>query len=314
MTTESLISAESKETVTLHAAGRGLPWINLTDGKQLPADYEGEARIQAAMKRGQTVPTAMASADFDGDGKPDLICGYAGAGSGVVALHRGNSSFVSNYSSSYKGRESKAASEVSAIDERSPFLARAQSLDLPQQPDFLGAGDFNGDGKQDAVAATRGSNMLAWMLGDGRGGFAMIVPTALPGPVRALVVGEANRADGLDDVVVATGGPAPQVLVSERPGGALGSEPEAFQMQAEVTALAIGQLDNSYEFDLAIAAGAEVLIVHGRDRYSPLAEVQQGEASPPLVTRFGSGFHIASLALGDFVWDREHWTEIALLS
>jgi hypothetical protein len=35
-------------------------------------------------------PTTLASADFDEDGMPDLVVGYASESGGAVVLHRGN--------------------------------------------------------------------------------------------------------------------------------------------------------------------------------------------------------------------------------
>src|SRR5512132_3379780 len=54
--------------VTVHAAGRMNPLINLRDGHNLPADYQGSAQVVAALRSLQARPLALASADFDEDG------------------------------------------------------------------------------------------------------------------------------------------------------------------------------------------------------------------------------------------------------
>ncbi len=313
-TTASLTSADSKKVITMQAAGRGRPWINLTDGQELRAAYTGEARSQALMKQGQAIPTALASADFDKDGVPDLIGGYVGSEGGVITLQRGNPTPDTSPSSSAQSAEHKKAGEPGIRDE-APLLAEAHALNLPQSPDFMGAGDFNADGHKDIVAAARGSNLLTWMPGNGSGGFGEVGVIALPGAVTALTVGEINRADGLEDVAVATtGNYGPQVHIFESPAGAFSGAPEVWDMPAEVTALAIGQLDSSYEYDLAIAAGYELAILHGRDRHSPLDDSDQAENANPALERIGLGFAINSIAVGDFLWDREHKSELALLS
>jgi hypothetical protein len=210
----------------------------------------------------------------------------------------------------------------------------------------LGAGDFDADGHWDVVGAARGSGRLWWLPGDGRGGFGDAQQVKLPGVVTALTVGEINRRDGLDDVVVGISGKdGPQVLVFEWPEGALsvgasvsGRPPvaagdfnagghrgpprqglasrwsEAFALPAEATALALGQLDENYEMDLAVTAGREVIIVHGRDRKLSLDEAQRAEVKPAYIDQRTFPFTITSLAVGDFVWDKRHRMEIALLS
>jgi hypothetical protein len=92
-------------------------------------------------------------------------------------------------------------------------------------------------------------------------------PVPLPGAVTTLTVGEINRADGLADVVVGVvGSEGPRVLVFEGPDGALRGASWPLALPQEATALALGQLDDSFEMDLAVAAGPELLIVQGRDR------------------------------------------------
>ena len=121
-------------------------------------------------------------------------------------------------------------------------------------------------------------------------------------------MGEVNRRDGLADVVVGvtTAGIGYSVLVFEGPGGALRAEPEVFATSAAVSGLAFGQLDDDYPLDLAVAAGSELLIVHGRDR---------AEAAPAAVERFTLPYAVIALAAGDFVPEEAGYRlEAALLS
>jgi DNA-binding CsgD family transcriptional regulator len=137
-------------------------------------------------------------------------------------------------------------------------LAPAFVFDVREAADFIGAGDFDGDGHWDVVTAARGSNKLYLMTGDGNGGLREAKRIDLEGGVTAMAVGEINRRDGLDDVVVGVSGEqGAKVLVFEGPDGALRANPETFDLRSDATALALGQLDEGYEMDLAIAAGRE---------------------------------------------------------
>src|SRR5262249_50578429 len=117
----------------------------------------------------------------------------------------------------------------------------------------------------------------------------------------------------LDDIVVGVAGDrGPKVLVFEGPEGALRAKPETFDLPAEATSLALGQLDDSYEMDLAIAAGHELMIVHGRDRKLSLDAARQSEVLPPKISRRTFSSRVKSVALGDFTGS--HKPEMALLT
>jgi uncharacterized repeat protein (TIGR01451 family) len=131
--------------------------------------------------------------------------------------------------------------------------------------------------------------------------------------VTGMVTGEINRRDGLADLVVGVTTPGgAKVLVFEGPEGALKSKPETLSMPADVTSLALGQLADGFEMDLAIAAGREVLIVRGRDRRLSLDEIRQGEVEGPRITARSFQYPIRSIAVGDFTGNQS--TDLAVLS
>lgn len=253
--------ARMSEEVTVHAAGRGNPWINLSDGRELITPYSGPIELTRVLEQNEARPMALCSADFDEDGVPDLISGYAGPNGGILTLLRGNVDSI--YPNAPEAKQRRA--EGTFTD--APFLSPAFVFAVPEAADFIGAGDFDGDGHWDVVAAARGSEKMYLMSGDGKGGLRETKRIDLPGGVTAMVVGEINRRDGLDDVVIGVAGrQGPKVLVFEGPEGALRATPETLELTEEATSLGLGQLDESYEMDLAIAAGHELLVVHGRDR------------------------------------------------
>jgi len=79
----------TKNEVTVHAAGRGKPFLNLQDGHGKVVTYQGDQAAVAALQSGAAQPRALASADFDHNGTPDVVAGYAFNGSGILTLQRG---------------------------------------------------------------------------------------------------------------------------------------------------------------------------------------------------------------------------------
>jgi len=298
--------AHLNEAVSLHAAGRGNPYINLSDGRDMITGYDGPVELVEALEQNRAKPLSLASADFDEDGVADLVSGYAGPGGGIITLHRGNVDSIYPNAPEAKQRQAEGAFTDS------PFLSPARVFLVAESADYLASGDFDGDSHWDVVAAAQGGDRLYLLSGDGKGGFSDAKGISLPGRVTALTVGEINRRDGLDDLAVGIMEEnGPKALVFEGPEGALRSSPEAFDLPAEATAMALGRLDDEYTYDLAVAAGHELVIVHGRDRKLSLDEIRRAEARPAVLNTESFSFRIQSLALGDFTSSQD--SDIALL-
>lgn len=289
--------ATMSDTVTVHAAGRGKPYINFSDGHDVLTGY-GSASTASAALQSPASPLAMASADFDEDGVPDLVSGYSVGGAGMLILHRGNVDSV--YPNAPEAQQRRAT----GVFTDAPFLSPARVFDLPVAADFVGAGDFDADGHWDVVIANRGDNALHFLAGDGEGNFSGAQRIELPGRVTAMATGEVNRADGLIDVVVGVAtSSGPRALVFESPEGALRGKAESFDLPDEATAIAIGNLDAEYTMDIAIAAGRELMVINGRDRKLSLDENQQATVPKPRMSRRAFSFGLKSVAIGDFKGD-----------
>jgi len=271
--------------------------LNLEKAPAVHTRYFGDSLGASAQ------PLSVVAADFDEDGMPDLASGYAtGVGAGAIVIRRGNVDALWPYGAALRHGTPPA------------FLPDARVVAIPEEPDFLGAGDFDADGHWDLVAAHRGSSALWLLRGDGHGGFYPAERIALPSAVTALVTGELNRPDGLTDIAVAVAGGSgggAQVLVFEGPGGALRGEPEAFPLPTPAASLAVADLDGDWWNDLAIGAGKELLIVHSRDRKLSLSKTIRSQVAPATVTRQTLPFAIRSLAAGSFADNR--WLQLAAL-
>ncbi len=279
--------AELSDTVAVLAAGRGEPWIRLADARALETRYLGAAELEQALAAAEG--RSLAAADLDEDGVPDLVCGYAAAGGGILALYRGNVDSI--YPWSEEAMERKDAGTFTGA----PFLSPARLVGLAAAPDFLATGDFDNDGHQDVLAAARFDRRLLLLPGDGRGGLGPVREIALSGAVTALAAGDVGRRDGLPEIVVAvTGAGAPSLLLLRSDRGAAAARPVAFELPAEARDLALGQLDERPDRDLAVAAGHEVLIVGGRwfGHRGP---------DPEAIRRVAFAAPVESLAAGNFL-------------
>src|SRR3989475_7367376 len=150
--------ARLSETVSIHPAGRGNPTINLSDGHDLLTSYVGPDELRQALEENQAEPISLASADFDEDGVPDLISGYAYNGRGIITLLRGNVDSI--YPNAPEAKERKANGTFTDA----PFLSPAQVFSAPVAADFVGAGDFDGDRHWDVGGAARSHNALCLLL------------------------------------------------------------------------------------------------------------------------------------------------------
>src|SRR5512143_2083918 len=103
------------DRATVHAAGQGAPRINLSDGREVLAAYLGDPEAERLLQQHLVQPQAIASSDFDGDGVPDLVSGYAAPNGGVLTLHRGNIDSI--HPSAMQALQRKAAGTLT----ESPF-------------------------------------------------------------------------------------------------------------------------------------------------------------------------------------------------
>ena len=293
------VETDARAPVTARDAGRGNPWINPGDGHDVLTSYKGAEELERELQQFLALPLALASGDFDEDGVSDLLSGYLRpGGGGILALHQGSVESTYTKTADYS---------------RSPFLSSARVFDLPDAPVFMGTGDFDGDGHLDVVATAIESHELYLLPGDGRGNLGQASRIELAGKVTALVTGEINHTDGLTDLAVGIVGPdGPEVIIFEGPEGALRTKPEAFTLSAPATALAFGQLDEESPADLAIGAGRDLVVVHGRDRRLSLEHIGGREVPQAIISQRSFPFAITSIALGNFDLDRR--MEVALMS
>src|SRR5438874_2283208 len=108
------------------------PLLETLESRSLPSFTMGSTFAVGLL------PTSVAVADVNGDGKPDLVVANGGGDSVSVLLGNGNGAFQN-----------------------------AQNFAVGLYPNSVAVADVNGDGKPDLVVANRGSNSVSVLLGNG---------------------------------------------------------------------------------------------------------------------------------------------------
>lgn len=187
-------------------------------------------------------PADLASADLNGDGRPDLV---ASAGRGIaVLLGRGRGLF-----------------------------APAKRIPLEHRPGAIALGDFNGDDTQDIVAASA-DGTVSVLLGDGKGFF--VARGAFPAGTSPsdVAIGDLT-GDGVPDAATANGDGV-NILAGDAAGGLL--SPLHLPVGEGCRRLVAGDLDLDGALDLVVTrnafedySGVGVLLGDGAGGFSALA-------------------------------------------
>src|ERR1051325_5626848 len=215
---------------------------------QLRAEYRGPRAVVDALTRDDARPRALARADLDADGAPDLVVGYAWQSAGIVTIQRGNpDAFAPERQSLFARMQRGYEPDFMAPD--------ARVVRVPEAVSFVEAGDFNRDGRADVVAASSGGGLYL-LAGDGRGGVEPARRISLGGTVTTLATGEFRAADGRPDVAVGVvGSHGPALLLYDGAKRGLQATPIRFSLPGRATAVQFGALDSDPFMDVAVAAG-----------------------------------------------------------
>jgi Bacterial Ig-like domain (group 3)/FG-GAP-like repeat/FG-GAP repeat len=220
-----------------------------------------------------TNPQAVAVADFNGDGIPDLAVVNTTGNSVSILLGNGDGTFAtavtlttgtSPYSivaGDFNGDTkvdlavtNSAANTVSVFlgNGDGTFSAVATHPTTGATPQGIAVADFNGDGKLDFVVANSGPGNAGVFLGNGDGTFApQVTYTTGNGPT-SIVVADFNN-DGFPDFAVAN--KSTGAVISVRLNNGTGSFGTQFQYAVGGTPVSItaGDFDHDGNIDLAVA-------------------------------------------------------------
>jgi Bacterial Ig-like domain (group 3)/PKD domain/Calx-beta domain len=293
------VKKHSKGQVTVQAAGRGKPYLNLQDGRKASVEYRGDSVLAGALQNDTAQARALAAADFDRNGTQDVVAVYGFNGAGMITLQRGNPDAFAPTNDSVFARLQQGYNPDS-------LLPVVDVYPVPVAADFVVTGNFTNDSEKDVVLATKGGGLYL-MAGDGTGRLGDPQQIALPGPVTTLAAGEFRTSDGFADLAVGVTGSGGDVLLIFDGAQGFSNALVQYQLGQPASAIEFGGLDDDPFGDVAVAAGSEVLIVHGWGRKEQVAVGSR-------VERVNVAAGVRGLALGEFAWDRHGRSEIAALT
>ncbi len=239
---------------------------------------------------------SLAMADFNGDGKADVVTADEGDSTLGIMLGNGDGTLqarvfvgavmplgVAVGDLNGDGKVDLIATNwitttISTLlgNGDGTFQAKHDST-VGATPTALATGDFNGDHKLDVVVANNGTNTLSLLLGNGDGTFAAASSLSAGSNPVSVVVNDVN-ADGKLDIVSATAGGQGKVLLGNGDGTfTLASSP---MVGAFSRAVALGDLNGDGKLDMIaadnVALKVDVLLGNGDGTFQTRVEYAAG--------------------------------------
>jgi FG-GAP-like repeat/FG-GAP repeat len=215
----------------------------------------GPARVFTA---GGQSPVAVAVADFNSDGRPDVVTADSKGDTGTIALYRGNGDGT---------------------------LQAAPALVVPGGAGQIAAADVNGDGIPDLAVSSSGH--VTVFLGNGNGSFGNPMPTpSINGPGAVVIRNLNPGVDQFPDLIVSTGSGI-NILLGN--GDGTFGTPTVLAAGTSPNWVAVDDFNNDGKLDLAVAedsnsAGVYILLGNGDGTFGTATPVSAGGNSSFLLT------------------------------
>jgi len=229
----------------------------------------------------RTSPSAIATADFNLDGKPDFAVANTQSNNISVVVNKSDGAFQA-----------------------------AVNYSVGSAPVWIAAGDFDGDGKVDLIVANNSSNDLSVLLGNGDGTFARAAGVALSAAPVSIWVGDINRDGKLDVIVIES---TSATRLAHTATILLGNGDGTFKSLGDLSgvgsvpiAVAIADFNQDGNPDLAVvnnvpigSGSVSILLGDGQGGFGPASSYTTGIDSDPIAVGDFNGDGKVDIAVGN---------------
>ncbi|MFN6540466.1 MAG: FG-GAP-like repeat-containing protein [Nostoc sp. EkiNYC01] len=256
-------------------------------------------------------PSSVAVADFNKDGKLDLVTANNLSNNISLLLGKGDGSFQTAVNFALESASAPISiavgdfnkdgkSDIVTVNNASQNISvllgngsggfgTAKNFKVPSRPSFVTVSDFNGDGKSDLAVTSSYFNNVSILLGNGDGTFNSASQFDVGTNPNSVVVGDFNKDNKLDLAVANSDSNNVSILLGNGTGGfGIATNFDVGLNPASVTVI---DFDNDGNSDLAVANA-------GSDTVSVL--LGDGNGGFGIATNFVVGTKPYSLAVGDF--------------
>jgi hypothetical protein len=261
-----------------------------------------------------TNPNNVGVGDFNGDGIPDLAVPNPGSNNVSILLGNGNGTFTEATGSpvpvgniplgvavgDFNGDgitdlalanfEPNTVSVLLGNGDGTFSAAAGSPVPVGANPDYVVAGDFNGDGIPDLAVANSADTTVSILLGDGSGGFTELPRVAVGILPRGLAVGDFN-GDGIADLEVANEGSNSVSILLGNGDGSFGTSQVA--VGNSPFGVAVGYFNSDGFADLAVT-----------NLHDNTVSILMGDGHGGFTQATGSPFAVGniprSVSVGDF--------------
>jgi VCBS repeat-containing protein len=250
-----------------------------------------------------SMPSAVAAADFNGDGYADVAMADAGLNTVSVYLNDGSGNLATTPVSTIAvgnapvalaagdfGNGQQDLAVVNSDDNTVSILlgngdgtfTTSQVIGVGTDPAAIAVGNFFGNGPEDLAVVNKGSNTVSILQNNGSGVFSVVATISVGDAPDAVAAGDLN-GDGKDDLVVANSADNTISVLLNNGNGTFASAVN-YAVGTAPSSVALGDFDGDGNVDVAVADSGsnDVEILPGNGDGTLQAPISYAVGSDPV--------------------------------